>query len=69
MEQKKALIRCANEMVQGRRKFLVGFTSMVYDEIVELSNYALKQRADTLWSADFQKAAECQRITGRCAMP
>ncbi len=46
MEQKKVLLRCAGETVQGRCKLLVGTTSMVYDEIVELSNHALEQGAD-----------------------
>lgn len=48
MEQKKALIRCAGETIQGRCKLLVGTTSMVYDEIVELSNYGLEQGADAV---------------------
>lgn len=48
MEQKKALIRCASETVRGRCKLLVGTTSMVYDEIVELSNHALEQGADAV---------------------
>ncbi|MDE7245508.1 MAG: dihydrodipicolinate synthase family protein [Oscillospiraceae bacterium] len=46
LDQKKALIRCAGETVQGRCKLLAGTTSMVYGEIVELSNYALEQGAD-----------------------
>lgn len=46
MEQKKALIRCAVEMIGGHRKLLAGTTSMIFDEIVELSNYALEQGVD-----------------------
>lgn len=48
MDQKKALITCAKETVQGECKFIVGTTSMVFDEIVELSNYALEQGADAV---------------------
>lgn len=48
MEQKKALVRCAAEAVRGRCRLLVGTTSMVYGEIVELSNYALAQGADAV---------------------
>lgn len=47
-DQKKALITCAKEAVQGECKFIVGTTSMVFDEIVELSNYALEQGADAV---------------------
>jgi len=48
MEQKRALIPCAKEAIQGRCKLIVGTTSMVFDEIVELSNYALEQGADAV---------------------
>lgn len=48
MDQKKALILCAKEAIAGKCKFIVGTTSMVFDEIVELSNYALEQGADAV---------------------
>lgn len=46
MAQKKQLIDCATQTLAGRMPLLVGTTSMVYDEIVELSRYALKAGAD-----------------------
>ncbi len=46
MDQKKALIRCAKEAVKGRCKLIAGTTSMIFEEIVELSNYALEQGVD-----------------------
>lgn len=48
MEQKKTLIRFAANAIQGRCKLLVGTTSMVFEEIAELSNYALDQGADAV---------------------
>ncbi len=46
LEQKKELICCAAGAFAGRCRLLVGTTSMVYREIVELSDYALGQGAD-----------------------
>lgn len=48
MDQKKALVLRAKEAIAGACKFIVGTTSMVFDEIVELSNYALEQGADAV---------------------
>lgn len=48
MEQKKSLIRFAASEIQGRCKLLAGTTSMVFDEIVELSDYSLDQGADAV---------------------
>ena len=42
MEQKKELIKFAVDCVAKRVELIVGTTSMIFDEIVELSNYALK---------------------------
>lgn len=46
MEQKKALISFAADMVKGKIRLIAGTTSMVFDEIVELSEYALERGAD-----------------------
>ena len=40
-EEKKELIKFAHEYINGRTELIVGTTSMVIDEIIELSNYAL----------------------------
>lgn len=45
-EQKKELIKYAVKSVNKRVELIVGTTSMIFDEIVELSNYALKEGAD-----------------------
>lgn len=46
VEQKKTLINCATETIGSNRKLIVGTTSMIFSEIVELSNYALEQGVD-----------------------
>ena len=38
-EQKKELIKFAHEIINNRVELIVGTTAMIYDEIVELSNY------------------------------
>ena len=48
LEQKKELIRYAAEALAGRTRLLVGTTSLVYDEIVELSCFALEAGADAV---------------------
>lgn len=48
MEQKKALISFAVEAVHKRVPLIVGTTSMIFDEIVELSNFALEQGAEAV---------------------
>ena len=45
-EQKKELIAYAVTCVNKRVELIVGTTSMIVDEIVELSNYALEAGAD-----------------------
>lgn len=39
LEQKKKLAKFAYEYINGRCKLIVGTTSMIYNEIVEFSNY------------------------------
>lgn len=46
MEQKKELIRFARRVVGDKVELLAGTTSMIYDEIVELSQYALEAGVD-----------------------
>ena len=48
MEQKKELIRIAAREIKGGAQFLVGTTSLVYDEIVSLSQFALEEGADAV---------------------
>lgn len=48
MEQKKELITFAVNTVRKRVPLIVGTTSMIFDEIVTLSNYALEQGADAV---------------------
>lgn len=48
MEQKKELIAFAIEKIQKRVPLIVGTASMIFDEIVELSNYALEKGADAV---------------------
>jgi len=45
-EQKKELIAFAVKCADKRVEVIVGTTSMIFDEIVELSNYALEAGAD-----------------------
>ena len=46
MEEKKKLIRCAVKHIAGRVKLIVGTTSMVTEEIIELSKFAHREGAD-----------------------
>lgn len=48
MQQKKELIRFAVETVQHRVPLIVGTTSMIFDEIVELSNFSIDMGADAV---------------------
>lgn len=48
MEQKKALIRCARKAIGKDTQLIAGTTSMVFDEIVELSNFALDEGVDAV---------------------
>ncbi len=48
MEQKKALIENAVKVIDHRLKLLVGTTSMVFDEIIELSRFAKEAGADSV---------------------
>ena len=48
MEERKRLIRIAAEAVAGRTELIVGTTSMVFQEIVELSNEAYQLGADSV---------------------
>ena len=48
MAQKKELIAFAKKVVDGRVELIAGTTSMIFDEIVELSNYALEQGLDAV---------------------
>lgn len=48
LEQKKELIRYAAGALAGRTRLLVGTTSLVYDEIVDLSRFALEAGADAI---------------------
>lgn len=48
MEEKKEFIAFASKAIGGRVELIVGTTSMVYDEIVELSNYALSEGANAV---------------------
>lgn len=46
IEEKKKLIRCAVKHIAGRVKLIVGTTSMVTEEIIELSKFAHREGAD-----------------------
>ena len=46
MEQKKELIHFAAEKIAHRVRVLAGTTSMVFDEIIELSKYAKEAGTD-----------------------
>jgi 4-hydroxy-tetrahydrodipicolinate synthase len=46
MEQKKELIRFAVKKINKRVQLIVGATSMIYDEIVEIANFANREGAD-----------------------
>lgn len=46
MEEKKKLIKCAAEYIAGRVRLIVGTTSMLKDEIIELSKFAHQAGAD-----------------------
>lgn len=46
--EKRALIAFAARRLAGRTRFIAGTTSLVYDEIVELSRFALEQGADAV---------------------
>lgn len=48
MEEKKELIDFAVKCINKRVELIVGTTSMILDEIVELSDYALKAGADAV---------------------
>ena len=48
LEQKKELIRYAAGALAGRTRLLVGTTSLVYDEIVDLTRFALEAGADAV---------------------
>lgn len=48
LEQKKELIRFAVEKAAHRVKLLIGTTSMVFDEIIELSRFAKEAGADSV---------------------
>ena len=48
MEEKKELIDFAVKCIDKRVELVVGTTSMILDEIVELSDYALKASADAV---------------------
>lgn len=46
LEQKKDLVRYAAGALAGKTRFIVGTTSLVYSEIVDLSRFALEAGAD-----------------------
>lgn len=48
MQQKKDLVRFAVETVQHRVPVIIGTTSMIFDEIVELSNYSIDLGAEAV---------------------
>lgn len=48
MQQKKKLISFALEHIQQRVPVIVGTTSLIEEEILELSNYSLEQGADSV---------------------
>ncbi len=48
MEQKKELITFATSHINKRVPLIVGTTSLVYDEIIELSNFAFSKNADSV---------------------
>lgn len=48
MEQKKELISYASGIIAGRTRFIVGTTSMVFEEILELSRFAGDKGADAV---------------------
>lgn len=48
MQQKQDLVRFAVETVRHRVPLIVGTTSMIFDEIVELSNYSVDLGADAV---------------------
>ncbi|MFI3227893.1 MAG: dihydrodipicolinate synthase family protein [Clostridia bacterium] len=47
-EQKKLLIDTASETIQDRTRFIVGTGSMIVEEVIELSNYALQKGAEAV---------------------
>ena len=48
LQQKKDLVRFAVETIQHRVPVIVGTTSMVFEEIVELSNYSINLGAEAV---------------------
>ena len=48
MSQKKELIRYAVKEIAHRTQLIVGTTSMIFEEIVELSRYAKQEGADAV---------------------
>ena len=48
MEQKIELIRFAVDTVKHRTQLIIGTASMIWDEVVTLSNFALEQGADAV---------------------
>lgn len=48
MEQKRELIPCARKAIGPETELIVGTTSLVFEETVELSNFALDQGADAV---------------------
>lgn len=48
MEQKRKLIQYAAQVVNGRTKLIAGTTSLIYDEIVELSRFSLENGMDAV---------------------
>lgn len=48
IEEKKKLIRIACEEIRGRIELIVGTTSMIFNEIVDLSNTAYDMGADSV---------------------
>ena len=48
LEEKKELIRVARKAIGRETELIVGTTSLVFGEIVELSNFAIKEGADAV---------------------
>lgn len=48
IEQKKEMIAFAAKAIDHQTELIVGTTSMIFDEIVDLSNFALSQGADAV---------------------
>ena len=48
LEQKKELIRCARKAIGKDTELIAGTISMVFDEMVELSNFALDEGVDAV---------------------